>query len=489
MNRPLFVVASVGVLMILALMANVTYIQGFQAQSLRTDPLNTRNLFDQFKYERGPILAGGKEIAYSRKTDDKRLRYQRVYRDGPMYAPVTGYTSIYSSTGLENAESSLLNGTDQRLALTGFLDKVLGKQPRGASVQTTVEPDVQAAAYQGLREHSGSVGRGAAVALDPRSGAILGMATLPSYDPNDVATHNFNRASKVLTALTKDKQQPLLNRTIAETYPPGSTFKTVDSAAALQSGQYTPQSDLHAPDRLPLPGTQVSIGNAGGESCGGTATLAFSYEMSCNTSFAWLALQLGASPLREQAGAFGFGQRFQVPMTSAASVYPDKVNDAQLALSGIGQGDVRATPLQMAMVAAGVANGGVVMKPYLVDKVRASGDNVVQEAHPSSLGRAVSSANADRIRDMMLRVVYGARGTARSIPQIPGVKIAGKTGTAEWREGASPHAWFIGFAPASAPKVAVAVIVEAGGSAGSEAFGSTVAAPIASAMMRAALDH
>jgi peptidoglycan glycosyltransferase len=277
----------------------------------------------------------------------------------------------------------------------------------------------------------------------------------------------------------------MLNRPLAMTLPPGSTFKLVTAAAALESGQYFADSELPGPSDIELPGTDVQLGNWNGESCGAgdVTTLQAALEISCNTAFAWLGMELGADALSEQAQKFGFESEFEVPMTAAISRFPTDPNKPQTAMSAIGQFDVRATALQMAMVAAGIANDGVVMKPYLISQVLGPDLTVLQNTNPSAFGRAMSIENSKILRDMMVGVV--AKGTA-SKAKISGFNVGGKTGTAENSPGEPAHAWFVGLAPSEQSKIAVAVVLQNGGGA-TEVSGNALAAPIAAAVMRAVL--
>ena len=277
----------------------------------------------------------------------------------------------------------------------------------------------------------------------------------------------------------------MLNRALRETYPPGSTFKLVTAAAALESGKYTPDSKVDNSSVLKLPQTSATLPNENGGPCtSGEATLTVALENSCNVAFGAVGLDLGADALQEQARKFGFGNAYEVPMRSVASHFPENINEPQTAQSAIGQFDVRATPLQMAMVAAAIANRGVVMSPYLVQEVRGPKLEVLDSTKPQSLGQAVSPQTAAALTTMMTKVVDEGTGTNG---QIPGVPVAGKTGTAQQGEGRTPHAWFVSFAPADAePKVAVAVIVEDGADQ-PEISGNGLAAPIAQAVMRAVL--
>lgn len=484
MNRPLRKVAIACLALFGLLLGNATVIQAVRADDLRNRPGNARVLIQQYERHRGSILVGGQRIAYSEKTDDQ-LEYLRVYENGPLYAPATGYYSLYGVTGIERSLNDVLNGTDGRLFVRRVVDMLTGQQPKGGAVQLTLQPGAQRAAYQGLR-NSGK--QGAAVALDPKTGEILAMASVPSYDPNVLAAHDATELQDAYDGLDQDPAQPLLNRALSGVYPPGSTFKVVTSAAALSSGEYESSTQVPAPDTLPLPQSTHAIQNFGGSSCSGTGemTLAQALQISCNTAFANLGIELGAETLGEQAELFGLNDQVNVPMPAAESVFPDGMDDAQTALSAIGQYDVRISPLQAAMIAAGVANDGVVMNPYLVREIKAPDLSTIETGQPEEYGEAVSPEVAGQLTEMMKLVVAAGSGTAA---QIPGVEVAGKTGTAQHAPGKAPHAWFIGFAPADDPQVAVAVVVESGGNLGSEATGGEVAAPIAKAVMEAVMQR
>ncbi len=481
MNTPLRRLASVVVIMFVVLMGGSTWVQFFQADRLNNDPRNVRTLYREYGNPRGPIVVGGNAVAQSTPVDDP-FGYQRSYPAGPVYAPVTGfYSVVYGPSGVERAMNTELNGSADSLFYSRLEDLVTGRQPQGAIVELTIDPAVQQAAWDALGDQ-----RGAVVALDPTTGAILAMVSKPSYDPNVLAGHDTRAVNDAWTALNADESEPMANRAIAgNTYPPGSTFKVVTAAAALEAGM-TPATEVPAPVELDLPQTTANLHNFGNTACSptGTTTLADALRISCNTAFGQLGLDLGQEALREQARAFGFDTPLNVPMKVTESHYPDTLDAPQTALSAIGQSEVRVTPLQVALVSAAVANGGVQMQPYLVQSVRSQDLTVVTEAQPEELAAPISPTTAAALRDMMVAVVDDGSGTAA---QISGVRVAGKTGTAQTTEEAAPHAWFTAFAPAEAPQVAVAVVVENGGTMGSEATGGRVAAPIARAVIEAVL--
>ncbi len=482
MNAPLRKLSVAVMLLFGLLLINVNYLQVVRAEALHHDSNNPRLIAEEYSRERGPILVAGKPVASSRETDD-RLKYLREYSDGRLYAPATGfYSLVYGASGIEQEENSVLAGTDDSLFVRRVIDLLTGTAPKGGSVALTLDPKAQKAAYDGLAGR-----RGAVVAIDPGTGAILALVSSPSYDPNRLASHSPAEVRRNYKRLDSARSRPMLNRALRQTYPPGSTFKIVTSAAALESGEYTPDTVVDNNAQLDLPQTEVSLPNFDVLPCNasGTATLTDALKRSCNVAFGKIGLDLGDDALRAQAEKFGFNEAFEVPMRSVASRFPEDPNAPQTALSAIGQFDVRATPLQMAMVAAAVANRGVLMAPYLVQEVQAPDLSVIDSARPRELGTAVSPQTAASLAQMMTAVVDDGTGTNA---QIPGVKVAGKTGTAQQGEGRKPHAWFVSFAPSDTEsKVAVAVVLEDGGGA-AEVSGNQLAAPIAQAVMRAVLD-
>jgi len=482
-NTALRRLSTVVIVMFLALLVGTTWVQFGQASALNNDPRNVRTLYREYGRPRGPIIVGGQTVAQSTPVDDP-FGYQRTYLQPELYSTVTGFYSVVNGgSQLEKAMNDVLTGQADSLFWTRVQDLVTGRQPQGSSIELTLDPAAQQAALDALGGQQGAV-----VAIEPSTGRILAMVSTPGYDPNALATHDTTAANAAYQQLLAAEGDPLVNATISENYPPGSTFKLITAAAALESGAYTPDSVIAAPDVLTLPGTRTDLPNFGGVSCGADqqTTLADALRISCNTAFAQLGVDVGADALREQAERFGFDDgSLTVPMSVARSTFPTDPNAAQTALSAIGQESVRSTPLQMAMVAAAIANGGTLMTPYLVQTVRTADLDVVSETAPQELSDAVSASTAQALTDMMVSVVESGSGTAA---RIAGVQVAGKTGTAQTgRDGEAPHAWFTGFAPASDPQVAVAVIVEHGGSVGSEATGGKVAAPVARAVMQAVI--
>ncbi len=488
MNKPIRTLSIFCLLLFAALLLNSTYLQYVDAGDLNSRADNKRVRDAEFSRKRGAIVAGGTSVAESRKTSDQYV-YQRVYKQPLKYAQLTGYYSyVYGRSAVESTENEILSGSDPRLFVNRVVDLLGNSQPKGGSVSLTVNRDAQTAAYDGLRALGENV-EGSVVALEPSTGKVLAMVSSPTYDPNLLASHRFSSVQRAWAELNRSENRPMLNRGIQEVYPPGSTFKLVTAAAALSSGQYTPDTIVQGGTRLDLPQTSTDLVNDSGGNCGGDPiTLTQALEVSCNVSFGEIGLRLGADALREQAEKFGFGQTYLEDLNGQVrSRFPEDPDEPQVALSAIGQFDVAATPLQMAMVTAGIANDGTVMRPYVVDEVQAPDlsrlDKTIPKAYRSN---AVSSSVARDLTQMMIEVVD--QGTARTA-QIPGTKVAGKTGTAQSSPERPPYAWFVSFAPADDPKVAVAVLVEDAGVERNAISGSGLAAPIAKRVMEAVIDR
>jgi len=474
-NAPLRRVAISVLVLFTLLIINVNIIQVVRSDELRDDNRNTRVLAEEYDRERGSLVVAGNEIAVSVPTDD-RLEYLRTYPQGPLYAAVTGYYSlVYGNTGLERAENDVLSGEDSRLFVRRIADLFTGRDPAGGDVVLTLNPAVQEAAMAGLEGVTGAV-----VAMDPSTGAILGMASTPTYDPGQLSTHDPDGIRAYMEQITpEDAPDPRANRAIANNYPPGSLFKVIVSAAALEEG-LTPESVVPAPDILTLPQTSTQLRNFGNSRCSPSQEqrLIDALTISCNTAFAQLGIDLGEDKIREMAQAFGLDdEKMEIPLAVDPSTVGDIESAAALGQTSIGQRDVRMTVLQAAMVAATVANDGVQMKPYLVDELRAPDFSVLDETEPEELREPISPEIADQLTEMMVSVV--ARGSGRAA-RLPGMDVAGKTGTAQVREGVADHNWFMGFAPADEPKIAVAVFVANGGGTGGD-----VSAPIARRVMEA----
>ncbi|WP_369140222.1 peptidoglycan D,D-transpeptidase FtsI family protein [Modestobacter versicolor] len=478
MNAPLRKVAISVLVLFTLLIVNVNVIQVVRAESLRENPRNTRVLTEEYDRERGAIVVAGNEVASSVETEDS-LTYLRTYPQGPLYAPVTGYYSVlFGNTLLERAENDVLAGTDDRLALRRLGDLFTGRDPSGGNVELTLDPAVQEAAMSGLEGVTGAV-----VALDPSTGAVLGLASTPTYDPARLSSHDpadMRAYDAELDALDTD---PRVNQAINERYPAGSIFKVIVSAAALAGGEYTPQTVVPAPQDYTLPGTSTQLRNFGDEACSpsGEQPLIDALTISCNTAFAQLGIDLGEDAVREMAEAFGIdGEGFDMPLTVSPSTIGDIPDDAALGQTSIGQKDVALTPMQAAMIAAAVANDGTLMKPYLVDAVQAPDLTVIDQTDPEELGEPFSADVAGQLTEMMVSVVDNGSGRRA---RIDGVEVAGKTGTAETGTDAPDHNWFIGFAPADDPQIAVAVFIRNGGGTGGD-----TSAPIARSVIEAYLD-
>jgi len=468
--------------MFLALFASTSIIQVVQANALTNTSGNTRALYDSYEVQRGSIVASGAAIASSVPSDDV-YSWQREYPDAAMWAPVTGYVNpvLDARTGLEQAENSVLSGQDSNQFFSRIDRAITGKAPRGSNVEVSVDATVQKAAWDAMGDLQGAV-----VAIEPSTGRILAMVSKPSFDTNTLASHDTDAVNAAYDQLVADPSKPLDNRAIAgDLNPPGSTFKLVVASAALASGKYTPDSAFPNVAAYTLPDSTNVVSNAGGGACGegDTVTIATALRLSCNIPMAELAVELGADAIRAEAEKYGFNSTFSMPLESTASTYPSNPNAPQTALSGFGQGDVRATPLQMAMVSAGIANDGVVMNPRMIDRVINTDLSVSDQGSDSEFGRALEpDVNAQMVSMMTANVQDGAASNAR----IDGVQVAGKTGTAE--NDSRPYTlWFTGFAPADDPQVAVAVVVENGGGRGQSGSGNEIAAPIAKKVMEAVL--
>lgn len=483
MNLPIRRVATLAILMFLALMISVTMVQFVRAPELTADSRNARTIYEEYGRERGPIIVGGQAVATSEPVDNL-YEYLRTYPQGELYAHSTGYFSVAfnSMTGIEQYENDVLGGTSQSLALQRLKDLITGNEQRGGGVELTLDPEIQEAAVTALNGQRGSI-----VVLEPDTGRILAMVSVPSYDPNLLATHDAAAAQENYSALTADEGRPLINRAIAgDLYAPGSAFKVVTAAAMVENG-YEPGDLIDAPTDYSPPGTSHVIHNPGEAACGdgsGQATLVQSLRQSCNTPFAIAAVEMGEDAMTEQAEAFGFGRSLDIPLIVTPSRFPDVTTQAELAQSAFGQYDVRVTPLQMAMVASSIANDGSLMRPYLVERTLSPDLDVLSVTDPEEFSVAMSSESAQMMTDMMVEVVGSGTGFRA---QIPGVSVAGKTGTAEISTTIPPHAWFIGFAPADNPQVAIAVVVENGGYQGFGTDGGSLAAPMAQSVMQTAL--
>ncbi|HEY3737958.1 MAG TPA: penicillin-binding transpeptidase domain-containing protein [Jatrophihabitans sp.] len=487
MNKPIRKVAIALGLLLLAIFLNLNFVQVVKGSDLRNHSGNRRVLLAEYAEPRGQIVVDGSAIATSKQTSDE-LKYLRTYSNGPLYAPVTGYYSIaYDKSGIEDAEDPVLSGSDSRLFGSNLSDLLTGRNPKGGSVELTLSADAQKAAYAAL---TAAGARGAVVALDPTTGAILAAVSTPSFDPNKLASHSYDVQSKYWDSVDPNKypEGPMLNRAFNTTYPAGSTFKVIVTAAALKAG-ITPDQKIDAPQYYwptggsgPCPADDSGgcihnfTTSAGPEECqpgSATATLTYALAKSCNTAFAALAVEdLKVSELADQAKAFGLdGDQLQIPLPVAEStIGPLDVitNDpAALGQTAFGQRNVRVTPLQDAMLAAAVANNGTLMTPFLVNKELAPNLSPLSVTSPTLLDMAMTPQVAGQLQDMMRQVIVAPEGTGSgaNITDLPGVVVGGKTGTADTgvtsAANSEPVNWFTGYALRDGqPKIAVAVAIE-----------------------------
>jgi peptidoglycan glycosyltransferase len=502
MNTPLRRVGLAMLAMVILLLGNATYIQVVKADDYRNDPRNQRVLFEEYARQRGRIITSDEVIIANIKSTNDRLRYQRTYANGPMYAPVTGFYSVrYGATGLERAEDEILNGSDDRLFVRRLSDLITGRDPRGGNIVTTINSKVQQAAYRAM---TASGYKGAVVAIKPQSGEILGMVSTPSFDPNQLAVHDGDDQEQAYNKYRDDKNpaRPMLNRTISDNYAPGSTFKLITASAGLEDGKdkntqltASPGIDVINGDPCdPSDGSSRCLSNYNGNSCGSgqTATMETALQLSCNTAFAQLAAEVGPDKLRDQAVRFGVGDSdLTIPMTVVPSCIGPQadgnclniVDEPSVYQSGIGQRDVRMTALENAVVAATVANDGVRMRPQLVQKVLAPDLGTISDFEEEEESEAISSDSAEQLRDMMILSEEHTGGDGKH----DDLTVASKTGTAETGadpKNTPPFAWYVAFAPADNPQVAVAVMVE---STDVAATGGKLSAAIGRATMDAAL--
>ncbi len=484
MNKPIRLISIFCFVLFGALLINATWVQYFQSDNLNSDPRNRRVTEAAFSRERGAILAGREPIARSVPSEG-RYDFQRTYPLPFKYAPITGAFTLFSQTGLERSQNLVLSGEDDRLFVNRMIDMISNADPQGGNVQTTIDPRAQDAAWEGLQALGKNV-RGAVVAIEPSTGRILANVSNPTYDPNLLAAHDAGAVVELSRELQNDPADPLINRGIGTTLPPGSTFKLVTAAAAIEEYGLTADSMVDAGSSFRLPESSTSVGNEGGGNCGGDKiTLSRALEVSCNVTFMKLADKLGTKKMLTMAEKFGFNhtQLLDLP-GQARSLYPADMDAPQTALSGIGQSNVTATPLQMAMVTAAIANDGVLMRPYVVDQVLAADLDVLDKTEPQALPRVMKPSTARELNKMMVQTV--ATGTATNA-QIPGELVGGKTGTAQSSKDRPPYAWFVSFAPAGAPQVAVAVMVESSDTSRPEIAGGRLGAPIAKKVMEAVL--
>ncbi|MEU2153489.1 penicillin-binding protein 2 [Streptomyces sp. NPDC019396] len=481
MNKTIRHAAVFSLLLVLALLVQATWVQAYRAEALTDGSHNRRNTIAKYAQPLGDIVVAGAPVTGSSRTRSGDLAYQRTYTDGELYAPVTGYSSqAYGATQLEGIYGDVLDGSANRLK--NPLDALTGKPERPGDVLTTIDPAVQKAGFEALGDN-----KGAAVAIDPKTGRILGMVSTPSYDPSTISgTHDGDAWKR----LTESEDQPMLNRALRQPLPPGSTFKLVVAAAALEDGLYSSVDErTDSPSPYTLPNTRTVLPNENPSAPCENASIRTALRYSCNNVFGKMAADLGQEKVRATAEKFGFNDAEQdVPVRATKSVYPSGMDAAQTALTGIGQFDVTATPLQMAMVSAALANDGVMAAPHMVSKVVDADGSTVESDEETGSERIVSSSTARQLRSAMVTVVEDGTGANA---RIDGAEVGGKTGTAQHGENNSktPYAWFTSYAKdtAGGDEVAVAVIIEDSGAERSEVSGNGLAAPVAQKMMRAAL--
>jgi peptidoglycan glycosyltransferase len=489
LNRALRRISIAALVMFLLLLINVNYLQGVEPAHLASEPGNSRAFYaTQNQYERGSIQTSDNVViaASKRSTDpNDSIKYQRYYPGGAAYASVTGYDTLYSQTGIEGAQNSLLSGDDSSLDVRKIVDLITGKTTKGATVTVTINSQAQEAAYAALKAENKP---GGVVAIDPSTGQILALVSYPSYNPDELATHDGAQLNKVDNQLLADKSQPLLNRALEGTYPPGSTFKIVTSSAQFtQVPSTTVSTTFDSPNQLTFTDSTHALTNDLGETCGdgsGKVALLYAFAQSCDTTFGKIGEDLGAAALNAMATKFGMNDpSLTVPLGVAQSNYVIPAGEALTAYSAIGQFSDTVTPLQEAMFASAIANGGTLMKPYLVQQVTASDLSTVQKTPQSVLSQPVSATVANNVKQMMIAVVQQPEGTAYDFrTAVTGLQMAGKTGTAETGTVTGlDDAAFTAFAPYVNPKIAVGVIIQGGG------YGATAAAPIAVQVIKAYL--
>lgn len=488
MERQIRMLAT-GFLILFGLLAlNVNYIQVIEARDLANNPANKRLLIQEYDVQRGQILgADGRTVIATSEETGGALKYLRRYPGEELYAQLSGYYSfVFGRSALEQGYNDELSGRAPEVALQTFVDEVLGRDRRGASLVLTIDPRLQQTAAAGLGDRPGAV-----AAINPQTGEVLALVSNPSFDPNVLSSHDGKAIRKAWNRLNADPDKPLLSKASEDFFPPGSTFKIVVAAAALENG-IAPDTNFPNPPELDLPQTTETLENFGGDHCLGGAsevTLAEALQVSCNVVFAEIGLELGAERLAEQARAFGFSGDipFDHDLRFEEGSFPPAESFAQdlpgVAFSAIGQKDVRTNVLHLALIGGSIGNGGVMMEPKVVREVRDPTGRIVRRLQPEAFGQPMSAQNAAALTQMMQAVVESGTGTAA---QISGLSVAGKTGTAQ-NPGGDPHTWFVAFAPAEQPTIAVAVVVLNGGDLGSEATGGAVAAPIARTVMEEAL--
>lgn len=434
----------------------LTYVQFIEAPKLLADSRNTRRYIQASEHDRGPIIVADQAVAVSERLPDSST-YQREYPFGSLYSGVTGYFSAVnlSATGMEAAENDVLEGETTELFWSRMRNLVAGKPRQGGGVILTLDPELQRVASEQLQGRVGAI-----VVLDAKTSAVLAMYSSPSYDPNPLASLDGDVAREAAEALESDPLRPLDNRAIAgNRYAPGSTFKILTALTMLEQG-YSPATEVEAPVSTVLPGTETTVSNINQTECGnGHPTLTEAFARSCNTPFVIASETLKPNALQEMTARFGFGEKLNIPLAVTPSTFPEDPDPAQLGISAIGQFDVQVTPMQMAMITQTIANGGTMMKPYLVEAVVDADNKVRATAKPSDLHKPIRPQLASEMKDMMVSVVEEPYGTGQQL-QTPGLSVAAKTGTAEVGDGSRTNGWAVGFAPADDPQIVFAVLLE-----------------------------
>ncbi len=463
MNRQIRVVGSIFIGFFVLLIINVSYIIIIQGPDLALHQGNTRAIEAETGTERGQILtADGKVLAASKKIKGK---YERVYPLGNLASQTVGYSSYrYNKSGLEKTYNDYLLGKEKVSFIEDLLRKFKRPEKKGNSITITIDSRLQALAEQALGGR-----KGAAVAIDPKTGAVLALASSPGFDPNLI--------DKQWAEISADPDAPLVNRATEGAYPPGSTFKVITSAAALEEGLYRPDDTFNGDDSFQVMGTTVR--NLNGKSYG-TITFTDALKFSVNTVFAQIGLKLGADRLFQYASKFGFNTdtAFDLPVKPSRLKRPSAMDQVDVAWSAIGQAKTVATAFEMALVTATIANEGVMMKPYLVSEITDPRGQIIKNTSPEQVDQVIKAGTARTLTDMMVAVTEDGFGDA---VKIEGVRVASKTGTAETGVQGETHGWFVAFAPADNPNIAVAVIIEKGGTGGGSA------GPVARTLIEGAL--
>ncbi|MFD8059886.1 peptidoglycan D,D-transpeptidase FtsI family protein [Streptomyces cyaneofuscatus] len=492
MNRPLRHIAIFCGLLMLGLLLRANWLQQVDRVELSQHEKNHRVRFERFATPRGDIIVGGKAITGSKETESRDYTFRRTWKEGPVYAPVTGYASQAQGTSLlERTYDSVLSGQDDRFAFRHAKDVLTGQPRRGGSVITTIDPKAQKAGYKGLTDLGA---RGAVVALEPSTGKVLALVSTPSYDPGVFAGISFKESDR-FKKLLDDKAKPLANRPLRETFPPGSTFKILTAAAALEHGVV---SDVDAPTKAvspyPLPLSRNKIGSEAGDGICNKASMKTAMQYSCNNVFLDAAAELGEDRMRETAEKFGFNEDVYAEefgdMLATKSLYPAELDKPGTALTGMGQGSLTSTPMQMAMVTAALANDGKLMQPYIVEELKGPDLSTLETNNPAEMSQAVSPETAKKVQEMM---EHTAKEGSAQRALIDGVTVGGKTGTAQRGVNVRdevPYGWFVSYAKTDDGRsVAVAVFIDPTDMdiSRSDISGGRLGAPIAKKVMEAAL--